>query len=68
MNNVELIKAELKPLFERARKENLLFYERYTNSSLTPDELEHEQKHGRYIWGAVNWQLVPPDTVDGGYI
>lgn len=54
---------ELDAMFAEARAKGLWFY----ISSLTvsemwfsPDELEAEQKNGKFIWGAVNWRLRPP--------
>lgn len=53
----------LAPLFERARREKLLFRSRYQHVLFTPDELEKTQKEGGFRWGAVNWELVSPQEI-----
>jgi len=52
------VNESLKPLFEKAEKENLLFYNHHTDY-LLPYELKEWHKKGSYIWGAENWRLVP---------
>jgi hypothetical protein len=47
-------------LFEKARKEKLLFYTNYSGAIFSPDELEKEQAEGYCIWGPEHWQLVCP--------
>lgn len=56
----EMILKELEPLFEKARKEKLLFRSGYQSILFHPDDLAREQKEGRFIWGAVNWTLESP--------
>lgn len=51
----------LKPLFDKAEKENLWFYCYPLDVLLSPKELKKAQKEGRYIWGTVNWDLVSPN-------
>lgn len=50
----------LQPLFERAKREGLWFYTSYQDLWFAPDELEKQQKAGRFCWGAVNWKLRNP--------
>jgi hypothetical protein len=59
-NEKALILQGLEPLFVRARKEKLLFRSGYQDILFHPDELAREQKHGRFVWGAVNWTLESP--------
>jgi hypothetical protein len=52
-----------KPLLEKARKENLMFYQRYADLWFTPDELEMEHKRGRFVWyNSANWELISRKT------
>lgn len=52
-------KEELKPLITKAKRENLLFYHNSLCGKFwfTPEELEEELSNGKFIWGAINWQL-----------
>ncbi len=56
------IVESMKPLFEEARLNNLLFRSNYQDIIFSPDELEKEQTGGHFCWGAVNWELVSPFT------
>jgi hypothetical protein len=56
----QVILDSLAPLFKRARKEKLLFSNKYQGIIFTPDELEGNQKVGRFIWGIENWELINP--------
>ena len=47
----------MQPLFEKAERENLIFYSRYQGLYFTPKELRDNQKNGRFRWGAANWEL-----------
>jgi hypothetical protein len=51
----------LKPLFAEARKTGKWFYSAYQCLWFSPDELEKNQRDGRFLWGAVNWQLRKPE-------
>lgn len=55
----EIIKG-LKPLFEKAKRENLWFYNENKDIWFSPEELIEEQKQGYYMWGVVNWELRSP--------
>jgi len=55
------VNESLKPLFERAKKEDLMFYNHYSDY-LLPWQLKGWQKKGSFIWGAANWKLVTIDT------
>lgn len=52
----------LDALFERARREGLWFFHNGISGQFwySPDELQAEQENGKFIWGAVNWQLRDP--------
>jgi len=56
----ELILKELEPLFKRAREQNLWFHCNYQDLWFTPEELEKTQEKGRFVWGAINWELKDP--------
>lgn len=52
----------LDELFKRARKEHLWFFLGGLTGPIwfSPDELEAQQKEGKFIWGADNWRLRNP--------
>lgn len=55
---------DLDALFERARKERLMFFIQSMATGpmwFTPNELQQQQEKGSFIWGAVNWQLCDPE-------
>ena len=54
------IAAELKPLFEEAKRKKLWFCCPYYGLWLSPSELCKHQEAGTYRWGAVNWRLADP--------
>ena len=60
MNEKEITLNGLEPLFEQAEKEGLWFYSSYQDMWFSPKELRDCHAHGRFIWGAVNWQLRNP--------
>jgi hypothetical protein len=49
MSERQIILDGLKPLFEKARKEKLLFRLLYQGVIFTPDELEKAQAWGRFV-------------------
>lgn len=51
----------LTPLFNRARKEKLWFWNRSTNVWFSPSQLVVEWKRHRYIWGPDHWTLRDPE-------
>lgn len=59
MKAEEIIQS-MESLFEEASKADLLFFHGGLSGPLyfTPAELREEHKHGRFIWGPINWQLV----------
>lgn len=59
-NDREAIIAGLEPLFEQAKAKSLWFYSSYQRLWFSPAELQAEHKDGKFIWGAVNWQLRAP--------
>jgi hypothetical protein len=63
MSERQAILDGLKPLFEKARKEKLVFFAGYPDLIFTPDELEEKQANGQFIWGFVNWELVKPGKI-----
>lgn len=48
--------------FEEARKHNLWFYHGGMSGPFwfSPDELETQQRNGKFVWGSGNWKLRPP--------
>jgi hypothetical protein len=63
MSERQAILDGLKPLFEKARKEKLVFFAGYPDYIFTPDELEKYQANGQLIWGSVNWELAEPERM-----
>jgi MoxR-like ATPase len=63
MSEKQRILEGLKPLFEKARKEKLLFRSYYQSLIFIPDELEKAQAEGRFVWGPSNWELVHPGNI-----
>ena len=59
-SEVQEIHDGLKPLFEEAEAKQLWFYQPHQNLWFTPAELRAEQAKGKWIWGAGNWKLRPP--------
>ena len=55
-----VVKESLKPLFEKARREDLWFRCRYQELWFSPDELEKAQDRGSFLWGHENWMLDDP--------
>lgn len=60
----KVVRAQLAPLFEKARKECLWFYCSYQQMWLSPNELEKANAKGRLLWGAVNWTLRPFEELE----
>lgn len=60
MTELQEIQNGLKPLFEKAEKENLWFFSPYQCLWFSPDELKAKQAKGQFNWGAVNWELRSP--------
>lgn len=48
------------PLFKAAKDGGKWFRSHYQGIIFTPEELEDAQAHGRYLWGAKNWELISP--------
>jgi len=48
---------DLDNMFVIARAKELWFYANYQGLWFSPDELEKEQKQGKFLWTAENWQL-----------
>ena len=53
---------ELDKLFTIARRDRLWFFHGGLSGPLwfSPNQLEAEQKNGKFVWGAVNWALRDP--------
>lgn len=60
MDDIREIKRELTDLIEKARTEKLWIYYSSQDMWLSPSSLEKLNAAGRYLWGAVNWQLRNP--------
>lgn len=54
------VTIEMRPLFAQARAEGKWFWGRYHDIWFSPDELEAEQRNGKFRWGPVNWELLDP--------
>ena len=50
----------LRPLIAKARAEGKWLHCSYQNLWFSPDQLETENREGRFRWGAVNWTLRDP--------
>tara|TARA_Y100000310_G_scaffold72045_1_gene68026 strand:+ start:13158 stop:13493 length:336 start_codon:yes stop_codon:yes gene_type:complete len=57
------ILKELEPLFEKAEKEKLWFYQKALSGPLwfSPQELKNHLKEGRYKWTGTIWNLRDPN-------
>jgi hypothetical protein len=62
MSERQIILDGLKPLFEKARREKLLFHS-YLGDIFAPDELERLQAEDLFVWEAKNWELVKPEQM-----
>ena len=56
----------LEPLFERAEREGLWFYSNYQGLWFSPAQHRKEHANGKFRWGPVNWQLLPPSEYIAG--
>jgi hypothetical protein len=52
--------VNLQPLIEKARKQNKWLHCGYQDLWFSPDELEAQNKKGKFLWGEVNWDLRNP--------
>ena len=50
----------LSSLIEKARREGLWLWCIYQDLWFSPDELEAENRQGRFRWGETNWKLRDP--------
>jgi hypothetical protein len=55
-----VVTDSLRLMFEEARQKGLWFFSPYQQLWFSPDELQENQKNGRFCWGAVNWELRDP--------
>jgi len=60
MNEKEQITQGLAPLFSEARQKGLWFFSPYQQLWFSPQQLQNQQAKGKFLWGAVNWQLRNP--------
>lgn len=60
MGEREQVIQQLRPMFERARAEKLWFRSGYQGLWFSPNELAELNRQGRFLWGAVNWELLDP--------
>ena len=49
-----------KELIEEARRRGLWLHCTYQDLWFSPDQLEAENKNGKFRWGPVNWRLRDP--------
>jgi len=47
----------MKEMIQKARDEDLIFYQNYYGIRITPDELVLRMEDGLFQWGTVNWKL-----------
>jgi len=51
---------ELQNLIDEARKNGKWLWSSYQDLWFSPDDLEAENRAGRFRWGVVNWKLRDP--------
>jgi hypothetical protein len=56
------ILKDLQPMFKEAREKGLIFRSGYQGLVFTADQLEEQQRNGRFVWGPVNWSLEHPSV------
>lgn len=54
------LELELRELIGRARHEGKWLWCHYQDLWFSPDQLETQNKQGKFVWGAVNWKLRDP--------
>lgn len=59
-NSKEAIAGSLKPMISEARRKKLWLHAHYHNIWMSPDELEHENAQGKFLWDPINWTLRDP--------
>ena len=52
--------VNLQPLIEKAREQNKWLYCFYRDVWFSPDELEAQNKIGRFLWDESHWELRNP--------
>ena len=65
------ILVELAPLFAEAKEKGLWFQGKvfgHDEILFSPKELREYHDKGKYIWGAVNWELVDPTMIGANMI
>jgi hypothetical protein len=55
------ITISMRALFDQARAEGKWLWTRYHDIWFSPDELEAEQRNGKFRWGSCNWELRDPN-------
>jgi len=55
-----VVTASMQPLFDQARREGKWFFTSYQQIWFSPDELEAQQRSGKFRWGPENWELRHP--------
>ncbi len=56
----ERVLKALEPMFKEAEENGLWFHSQYQDLWFSPASLAKAQAEGRFIWGAVNWDLRDP--------
>lgn len=56
----EKVMRSMGPLFAKAEQLGLWFYSPYQSLWFSPQRLRDQQAQGRFMWGAVNWELRDP--------
>ena len=50
----------IEEIIAKARKEGKWIYCRYQDLWFSPDDLEKQNKCGRFLWGTINWEVKDP--------
>lgn len=58
----EILK-NLEPLFTEAIANGKWFWNRYSDSWFSPDEMRYQHSQGKFIWGPANWELRNPEEL-----
>ena len=59
-DEAQAVKASMAPLFREALAKKLWFFTSYQQIWFSPEELAAQHAQGKFLWGAVNWQLRDP--------
>lgn len=60
MSKTSDLAMQLHDLIEQARAERKWLWCRYQDLWFSPDQLQEQNRNGKFLWGPVNWQLRDP--------